>query len=75
MDTNIRPLCRLYLTFRMAEPFMVRHGEAFLAALVDRAAVLRREFAEIDAIGKGMNFDRCVQQAESIVRPLLVPKS
>jgi predicted nucleotidyltransferase component of viral defense system len=56
---------------RMAEPFMVRHGAAFLEALVDRADVLRREFAEIDVIDKGMDFDRCAQQAETIIRPLL----
>lgn len=56
---------------RMAEPFMVRHGAAFLQALADRQDVLRREFAEIDAIGSAMDFDQCAQQAESIIRPLL----
>jgi predicted nucleotidyltransferase component of viral defense system len=56
---------------RMAEPFMVRHGAAFLDALVDRADVLRREFAAIDVIGQGMDFDQCAQQAESIIRPLI----
>lgn len=56
---------------RMAEPFMVRHGAAFLQALVDREDVLRRELAEIDAIGSAMNFDQCARQAEAIIRPLL----
>lgn len=56
---------------RMAEPFMVRHGAAFLDALAARADVLRREFAEIDVIGKGLDFDQCLRQAELIVKPLL----
>lgn len=55
----------------LAEPFMVRHGAAFLQALVDRADVLRRELAEIDVIGSGANFDECMRRAESIIRPLL----
>lgn len=56
---------------RMAEPFMIRHGAKFLQALIDRQDMLRREFAEIDAIGETLDFSRCVQQAESIIRPLL----
>jgi hypothetical protein len=57
---------------RMAAPFMVRHGKAFLQALVERADVLRREFAAIDVLGAEMDFDQCVQQAEAIIRPLLI---
>lgn len=56
---------------RIALPFMVRHGAAFLQALVEREDVLRREFAEIDAIGAGLSFDECVGQAKAIIRPLL----
>jgi hypothetical protein len=50
---------------------MVRHGVAFLQALVEREEVLRREFAEIDVIGAGLDFDQCVDQAKAIMRPLL----
>jgi hypothetical protein len=56
---------------RVAAPFMVRHGAAFLHALVEREDVLRREFAEIDAIGAGLDFDQCVGQAKAIIGPLL----
>ena len=56
---------------RIAAPFMVRHGAAFLQALVEREDVLRREFAEIDVIGAGLDFDQCVGQARAIIRPLL----
>lgn len=54
-----------------AIPFMARHGAAFLAGLEDREDLLRREFAEIDALGPGLDFDRCLRQAEAIIRPLL----
>jgi predicted nucleotidyltransferase component of viral defense system len=56
---------------RIAEPFMVRHGAKFLQALVDGEDIYRRQFTEIDAIGRRMDFDRCVQQAKSIIAPLL----
>ncbi|HVX56916.1 nucleotidyl transferase AbiEii/AbiGii toxin family protein [Fulvimonas soli] len=55
----------------MAKPFMVRHGTAFLQALTERENVLRREFLVIDAIGETMDFNQCLLQAESIIRPLL----
>ena len=56
---------------RAARPFLTRHGAAFLVALADREDVVRREFAEIDVIGKAMDFSECLQLAESIIRPLL----
>lgn len=56
---------------KSAEPFMARHGEKFLQALDDGAEVLRRQFAEIDVIGRRLDFDRCVRQAKSIIGPLL----
>ncbi len=59
---------------RIAEPFFVRHGAAFLQALDEREDVLRREFAEIDVIGEGLDFDQCAEQAEAIIRPLLGSK-
>lgn len=56
-------------------PFMVRHGAAFLEALLKREDILRREFAEIDVIGAGLDFDQCVTQAKAIIGPLLVSKA
>jgi len=56
---------------RTARPFLARHGAAFLEALADREDVLKREFAEIDVIGDAMDFDECLQLAESIIKPLL----
>lgn len=55
----------------MAKPFMVRHGTTFLQALTEREDVLRREFLAIKAIGETMDFNQCLLQAESIIRPLL----
>ncbi|WP_024891933.1 nucleotidyl transferase AbiEii/AbiGii toxin family protein [Luteimonas huabeiensis] len=54
-----------------AAPFMRRHGAAFLQALIERDAMLRREFAQIDAIGPGLAFERCRAQADALLRPLL----
>jgi len=56
---------------KLAEPFMVRHGAKFLQALVDYEDVLRRQFAEIDVIGRRLDFDRCAKKAKSIIEPLL----
>jgi hypothetical protein len=54
-----------------AAPYMIRHGASFLQALADRERVLRNEFAAIDVLGSPKDFDHCMQQAESIIRPLL----
>ncbi|WP_129780670.1 nucleotidyl transferase AbiEii/AbiGii toxin family protein [Peristeroidobacter soli] len=56
---------------KLAEPFMARHGKKFMQALAEGEDVLRRQFAEIDAIGGRLEFDRCVRQAKSIIEPLL----
>ena len=56
---------------KRAQPFMIRHGAKFLQALVDSEDVLRRQFAEIDVIGRRLDFDRCAKQAKSIIEPLL----
>lgn len=55
----------------VAAPWFVRHGAAFLAALQDRAELARQEFGQIDAIGAGRTFDHCLEQARSIIHPLL----
>lgn len=55
----------------VAAPWFVRHGAAFLSALQDRAAIARLEFEQIDAIGPGRSFDRSLEQARSIIEPLL----
>ena len=56
---------------RLAAPHMVRHGAAFLTAIVDRAKVITRELEEIDVIGPTRSYAQCREQAESIIRPLL----
>lgn len=55
----------------VAGPWFARHGSAFLAALQERAGIARREFQEIDAIGKPLDFDLCLEQAHSIIRPFI----
>lgn len=52
-------------------PFMRRHGAAFLLGLDARRDALQREFAQIDTIGPGLDFERCLAQAEAMIRPLL----
>jgi len=59
---------------RIAAPFLLRHGAAFLHALAVRKDLLEWEFAQIDFIGSARGFHECVQQAESIIRPLLGAK-
>ena len=56
---------------RLAAPHMVRHGAAFLTAIIDRAKVITRELEEIDVIGPTRSYAQCREQAESIIRPLL----
>lgn len=55
----------------LAKPFMIRHGAAFLQALTEREDVLGREFSAIDAIVETMDFNQCLLQAKSIIKPLL----
>jgi hypothetical protein len=54
-----------------AKPFMERHGAAFLQGLVDREEHLREEYIAIDAIGKPIDFDECLNVTRTIIRPLL----
>ena len=54
-----------------AAPFMRRHGAAFLQILDERRDQLKREFAQINVIGPVLDFERCLAQAETILRPVL----
>ena len=54
-----------------AAPRFLKHGAAFLAGLQHRAEIARREFDEIDVIGAARSFERCLDQARSIIQPLL----
>lgn len=56
---------------RVAEPFMRRHGAAFLAQLHERAEFLKTDFEAIDAIGPHLSFESCVRLAQRIVEPAL----
>lgn len=52
----------------VAAPWFERHGEAFIAALEERADLARLEFAAIDAIGPARDFDTCLEQARGLIR-------
>ena len=54
-----------------AAPFFVRHGEAFLQRLEQRAELMEAEFAAIDAIGPPRSFPQSLRQARIIIEPLL----
>lgn len=56
---------------KLAEPFLVRHGAAFLQAMDERTDILRREFDEIDALGEGLDFQQCLRYAKTIIEPLI----
>lgn len=52
-----------------AQPWLSRHAQAFLSGLEQRADLARNEFALIDAIGTPRDFDSCLKQARSLLRP------
>jgi 1,6-anhydro-N-acetylmuramate kinase len=54
-----------------AEPFLAKHGAAFLAQLQERAEFLEAEFDAIDAIGFRRSFGACLAQSRNIIEPLL----
>jgi hypothetical protein len=56
---------------KAAAPFMLRHGAAFLTRLSEHREVSEAEFNAIDAIGFRRSFDRCLEQAQEIIGPLL----
>lgn len=56
----------------LAAPFMTKHGAAFLRQLRERAEFVQAEFNAIDVLGYQRPFAQCVEQAHSILEPLLV---
>ena len=56
---------------RRAEPFLAKHGAAFLQQLQVRAELAEAEFGAIDTIGFQRSFAGCLEQAKDIIEPLL----
>ena len=56
---------------KVAGPFMARHGAEFLRQLEQRRDYLSVQFSEIDARGFHRSYDECLNQAQSLIRPLL----
>lgn len=54
-----------------AAPFFGKHGAAFLQRFEERADFARAEFDAIDAIGLERFFAQCLEQARSIIKPIL----
>lgn len=55
----------------LAAPFFCKHGAAFLRRLQERAEFVSAEFDAIDALGFQRSFAQCLQQAHSIIEPIL----
>ena len=55
----------------LAAPFMRRHGATFLSRLRDNAEFAAAEFKAIDAIGVHRPFLQSLEQADSIIEPIL----
>ena len=55
----------------LAAPFMRRHGATFLSRLRDNAEFAAAEFKAIDAIGVHRPFLQSLEQAHSIIEPIL----
>lgn len=55
----------------LAAPFLGKHGAAFLQRLQDRAEFVEAEFNAIDILGFQRPFAQCLEQARSIIEPLL----
>lgn len=55
----------------MAAPFFSKHGASFLQRLEERAEFAEAEFDAIDAIGFQRTFDQALEQARSIMTPIL----
>jgi predicted nucleotidyltransferase component of viral defense system len=58
-----------------AGPFIARHGAEFLRQLDQRRDYLSVQFAEIDARGFHRSYDECLNQAQSLIQPLLGGRS
>ena len=54
-----------------AAPFFGKYGAAFLLGLDKRADFAKTEFDAIDAIGPPRSFEHCLNQARSIIRPMI----
>ena len=54
-----------------AAPFMLRHGSAFLHQLAAHAPLRQAEFEAIDALRFARPFSQCLDQARSIIEPLV----
>lgn len=59
------------LAIEVAAPFMRRRGAEFLQQLSARARLRQAEFEAIDALAFQRPFAQCVDQARSILEPLL----
>ncbi len=55
-----------------AAPFLRKHGAAFLARLQVRSQITQAEFEAIDSLAFQASFKTCVQQAKSIIDPILI---
>lgn len=54
-----------------ASPYFSKHGAVFLRRLMERSAELEVEFADIDVIAYRKCFGDCLEQARSIIEPLV----
>lgn len=54
----------------IAAPWFKEHARAFIDGLREREEIAREEFAQIDAIGLNLEFDRCLAQAEAVFERL-----
>jgi hypothetical protein len=54
-----------------AAPFLRKHGSLFLQRLADARNVIAAEFEAIDVMGFRRSFPECLEQARSIIEPLL----
>ena len=55
-------------------PFMAKHGAAFLDRLKSSKASIEEKFASIEPVDFKQSFDQCVEQAYSLLRPILLKK-
>lgn len=55
----------------LASPFMTRHGAIFLTQLREKAERVKLEFDAINALEFKCSFEQCLEQARSIIEPLL----
>ena len=56
---------------QLAAPFFRKHGAAFLQRLENRSELAQAEFEAIDFIGYQRHFAQSLEQASSIIKPIL----